>query len=50
VARLADDLPEVLAAEMSPVLAGAAGVSVRAARVRVGPPTSRVPVGPRRLH
>jgi acyl-CoA synthetase (NDP forming)/GNAT superfamily N-acetyltransferase len=49
VARLADDLPEVLAAELSPVLAGAAGATVRAARVRVGPPTSRVPVGPRRL-
>ena len=49
VARLADDLPEVLAAELSPVLAGAGGVSVLAARVRVGPPTSRVPVGPRRL-
>jgi len=49
VARLADDLPEVLAAELSPVLAGPAGVSVRGARVRVGPPTSRIPAGPRRL-
>jgi hypothetical protein len=49
VARLADDLPEVLAAELSPVLVGPAGVSVRGARVRVGSPTSRIPAGPRRL-
>jgi acyl-CoA synthetase (NDP forming)/GNAT superfamily N-acetyltransferase len=49
VARLADDLPEVLAAELSPVLAAGVGASVRAARVRVGPPTSRLPAGPRRL-
>src|SRR5262249_43749102 len=49
VARLADDLPEVLAAELSPVLASPAGGAVRSARVRVGPPTSRVAAGPRRL-
>src|SRR5207244_1859768 len=30
-------------------VAGASGASLRAARVRVGPPTSRLPVGPRRL-
>ncbi len=49
VARLVDDLPEVLAAELRPVLARPDGVSVRAARAWVGPPTSRVPAGPRRL-
>jgi acyl-CoA synthetase (NDP forming)/GNAT superfamily N-acetyltransferase len=50
VARLADDLPEVLAAELNPVLAGPSGVTVGAAQVRIGPPTARTPLGPRQLH
>jgi acyl-CoA synthetase (NDP forming)/GNAT superfamily N-acetyltransferase len=49
VARLADDLPEVLAAELNPVYAAPRGLTVGAARIRIGPPTARTPVGPRRL-
>jgi acyl-CoA synthetase (NDP forming) len=49
VARLADDLPEVLAAALDPVYAGPAGASVGTAQVRVGPPTARMPMGPRQL-
>jgi acyl-CoA synthetase (NDP forming)/GNAT superfamily N-acetyltransferase len=49
VSRLAEDLPEVLALELNPVLVGRAGVEVLAARVTVGPPTARAEPGPRRL-
>jgi acyl-CoA synthetase (NDP forming)/GNAT superfamily N-acetyltransferase len=49
VARLADDLPQVLALELNPVYAAERGLAVAGARIRVGPPTARTPVGPRRL-
>lgn len=49
VARLADDLPEVLDLVVDPVIVSATGRSVAAATIRVGPPTSRVAPGPRRL-
>jgi acyl-CoA synthetase (NDP forming)/GNAT superfamily N-acetyltransferase len=49
VARLADDVPEVLAAELTPVLASPYGAAVGAARIRIGPPTARMPLGPRQL-
>ena len=49
VARLAEDLPEVLALELNPVLVGRRGLDVLAARVTVGPPTARADPGPRRL-
>ena len=49
VSRLAEDLPEVLALELNPVLVGGTGLSVLSAAVTVGPPTARVDPGPRRL-
>ena len=56
VARLADDLPEVLGLTLSPVIAGPAGpphggrsLVVAGGTVRVGPPTARVAPGPRRM-
>jgi acyl-CoA synthetase (NDP forming)/GNAT superfamily N-acetyltransferase len=56
VARLADDLPEVLALNLEPVIVGPAGAArdgrslvVAGAQVRVGPPTARVESGPRRM-
>ncbi|QXG76583.1 GNAT family N-acetyltransferase [Modestobacter sp. L9-4] len=54
VARLADDLPEVLALNLEPVIVGPATPSGRSlvvagAQVRVGPPTARVDPGPRRM-
>jgi acyl-CoA synthetase (NDP forming)/GNAT superfamily N-acetyltransferase len=49
VSRLAEDLPEVLALEMNPVLVARSGLAVLSAVVTVGPPTARVDPGPRRL-
>ncbi|MGX5656989.1 bifunctional acetate--CoA ligase family protein/GNAT family N-acetyltransferase [Geodermatophilus nigrescens] len=56
VARLADDLPEVLGLTLSPVIAGPANpwhggrsLVVAGGTVRVGPPTARVEPGPRRM-
>ncbi|CAN5285524.1 bifunctional GNAT family N-acetyltransferase/acetate--CoA ligase family protein [soil metagenome] len=49
VARLADDLPEVLGLDLEPVIVAEHGLSVAGARARVGQPTARVAPGPRRL-
>jgi acyl-CoA synthetase (NDP forming)/GNAT superfamily N-acetyltransferase len=49
VSRLAEDLPEVLALELNPVLVARHGLAVLTAAVTVGPPTARVDPGPRRL-
>jgi acyl-CoA synthetase (NDP forming) len=56
VARLADDLPEVLALALEPVIVGPANpwhggrsLVVAGGGLRVGPPTGRVDVGPRRM-
>jgi acyl-CoA synthetase (NDP forming)/GNAT superfamily N-acetyltransferase len=49
VSRLAEDLPEVLALELNPVLVARTGLAVLTASVTVGPPTARVDPGPRRL-
>ncbi|MEI4271492.1 bifunctional GNAT family N-acetyltransferase/acetate--CoA ligase family protein [Klenkia sp. LSe6-5] len=56
IARLADDLPEVLALSLEPVIVGppnpwhgGRSLVVAGAAVRVGPPTARVDPGPRRM-
>ncbi|MGY1856860.1 bifunctional acetate--CoA ligase family protein/GNAT family N-acetyltransferase [Modestobacter sp. SYSU DS0290] len=56
VARLADDLPEVLGLTLEPVIVGPAdawhggrSLVVAGAAVRVGPPTARIDTGPRRM-
>ncbi|MGY1748693.1 GNAT family N-acetyltransferase [Modestobacter sp. SYSU DS0511] len=56
VARLADDLPEVLGLTLEPVIVGPAdawhggrSLVVAGAAVRVGPPTARIDQGPRRM-
>ncbi|MGR7026539.1 bifunctional acetate--CoA ligase family protein/GNAT family N-acetyltransferase [Geodermatophilus sp. URMC 62] len=56
VARLADDLPEVLGLTLSPVIVGPAtpwhggrSLVVAGGTVRIGPPTARVEPGPRRM-
>jgi acyl-CoA synthetase (NDP forming)/GNAT superfamily N-acetyltransferase len=49
VAALAEDVPEVRALSLEPVLASAAGAHVTGARITVGPPPSRHDTGPRRL-
>ena len=56
IARLADDLPEVLALSLEPVIVGPAdpwhggrSLVVAGAAVRVGAPTARVDPGPRRM-
>jgi acyl-CoA synthetase (NDP forming)/RimJ/RimL family protein N-acetyltransferase len=56
VARMADDLPEVLALNLEPVIIGPAdpwhggrSLVVAGATVRVGPPTARIDPGPRRM-
>ncbi|MGI8691863.1 MAG: GNAT family N-acetyltransferase [Geodermatophilaceae bacterium] len=49
VARLADDLPEVLGLELEPVILGTKGLTVAGADVTVGPPSARADAGPRRL-
>jgi acyl-CoA synthetase (NDP forming)/RimJ/RimL family protein N-acetyltransferase len=49
VSQLAEDLPEVLALELNPVLVARHGLAVLTAVVTVGPPTARLDPGPRRL-
>jgi acyl-CoA synthetase (NDP forming)/GNAT superfamily N-acetyltransferase len=56
VARLGDDLPEVLALSLEPVIVGprdawhgGRSLVVAGAAVRVGPPAARVDTGPRRM-
>jgi acyl-CoA synthetase (NDP forming) len=49
VSRLAEDVPEVLAMHLEPVLVAASGLEVLSAAIRVGPVTGRVDPGPRRL-
>jgi acyl-CoA synthetase (NDP forming) len=56
VARLADDLPEVLALTLEPVIVGppdpwhgGRSLVVAGGGVRVGPPTGRIEQGPRRM-
>ncbi len=49
LARLADDLPEVVECVLSPVVAAARGAHVLAAEIRVAPPNARDDRGARRL-
>jgi acyl-CoA synthetase (NDP forming) len=49
VARLADDLPEVVALELNPVVVGTSGLSVLGATARLARPPARLDTGPRRL-
>jgi acyl-CoA synthetase (NDP forming) len=56
VARLADDVPEVLGLSLDPCIVGPAhpwhggrSLVVAGGTVRIGPPTARVPPGPRRM-
>jgi len=49
VARLVDDLPEVLALELDPVLVGRTTLAVLTATATVGNATARAGPGPRRL-
>jgi acyl-CoA synthetase (NDP forming)/GNAT superfamily N-acetyltransferase len=49
LSRLAEDHPEVLEVELNPVLVSQQGLAVLAAHIRVGPPTARADLGPRRL-
>jgi len=49
VGKLAEDLPEVRALTLEPVLATASGVSVVGARVVLGQPPRRDDTGPRRM-
>jgi acyl-CoA synthetase (NDP forming)/GNAT superfamily N-acetyltransferase len=47
--RMAEDLPELRALSLDPVLASAAGAYVTGTRVVLGPPPTRADSGPRRL-
>lgn len=49
VGRLADDHPEVLSLELEPVVVSRTGATVAGVSMRIGPATSRLPAGPRRL-
>ncbi|MGH3520548.1 MAG: GNAT family N-acetyltransferase [Haloechinothrix sp.] len=49
VAALAEDVPEVRALELDPVIASPDGVAVVGARIMLGEPPSRPDTGPRRL-
>jgi len=49
VSMLADDLPEVVAVELEPVVVGAQGLSVLGAAVRLARPPARTDLGPRAL-
>ncbi len=49
VGRLADDLPEVRAVELNPVLCAGQGLSVLHAEIAVEPQQDRMDTGPRRL-
>ncbi|HEY5857027.1 MAG TPA: GNAT family N-acetyltransferase [Aldersonia sp.] len=49
ISAMCDDIPDVRQLICEPVLASAAGAGVIYARVRIGPETTRVDLGPRRL-
>jgi acyl-CoA synthetase (NDP forming) len=49
VGRLAEDLPELLALTLDPVLVAGSGLTVLAATARIGQATARADAGPRRL-
>ena len=49
VSRLADDLPEVAALELNPVIVGVESLSVLNATIRLAPPLARADQGPRAL-
>ncbi|MGH3947626.1 MAG: GNAT family N-acetyltransferase [Pseudonocardiaceae bacterium] len=49
VAAIAEDVPEVRALELDPVIASPDGVAVAAAQIMLGEPPSRPDTGPRRL-
>jgi acyl-CoA synthetase (NDP forming) len=49
VGKIAEDLPELRALSLDPVLASTEGVFVNGARVELGPPPTREDSGPRRL-
>ncbi|WP_138733627.1 bifunctional acetate--CoA ligase family protein/GNAT family N-acetyltransferase [Modestobacter excelsi] len=56
VARLADDLPEVLSLSLEPIIVGPAdawhggrSLVIAGAFIRIGPPTARIDPGPRRM-
>jgi acyl-CoA synthetase (NDP forming)/GNAT superfamily N-acetyltransferase len=50
VARLADDLPEVVALELNPVVVATSGLSVLGATAGLARPPARLDTGPRRLY
>jgi acyl-CoA synthetase (NDP forming) len=49
VARLADDLPEVVELELNPVIVAPRGASVLGATARLAVPAARLDAGPRRM-
>ena len=49
VSLLADDLPEVVAVDLEPVVVAARGLSVLGATVRLARPPARTDLGPRAL-
>ncbi|NJP45260.1 bifunctional acetate--CoA ligase family protein/GNAT family N-acetyltransferase [Actinacidiphila epipremni] len=49
VSMLADDLPEVVAVVLDPVVVAPRGLTVLSARVRLAPPPARTDLGPRAL-
>ncbi|WP_245614047.1 bifunctional GNAT family N-acetyltransferase/acetate--CoA ligase family protein [Actinokineospora inagensis] len=49
VSAIAEDIPEIRALALEPILASAAGAYVTGGRVTLGPPPSRHDSGPRRL-
>jgi acyl-CoA synthetase (NDP forming)/GNAT superfamily N-acetyltransferase len=49
VARAKDDLPEIAAIELNPVLVSTHGLQVLGAAMHAGPPVSRLDDGPRRM-
>ena len=49
VSMLADDLPEVVAIDLEPVVVAAHGLAVLGASVRLAPPPARTDLGPRAL-
>ena len=49
LSELADDLPEVVACALAPLVAAAGAAHVLSATIRLAPPTARLDLGPRRL-
>jgi acyl-CoA synthetase (NDP forming)/RimJ/RimL family protein N-acetyltransferase len=49
VSRLVDDVPEVVAVDLEPVVVASRGLTVLGARVRLGHPPARTDLGPRAL-